>query len=107
MNSKKQAPVKYYVGIDVGSASVRAALVDEFGIVVAHADQPIQIWEPQPDHYEQSSADIWAACCLVTKVCKENEDVLQGSSSSFESLRPSSHGPLISNSVRAVLLYNL
>jgi len=80
MHSKKQTPVKYYVGIDVGSASVRAALVDEYGTVVAHADQPIQIWEPQPDHYEQSSADIWAACCSVTKVCEEKEnegDVLQ------------------------------
>ncbi|XP_054021637.1 FGGY carbohydrate kinase domain-containing protein isoform X4 [Dryobates pubescens] len=67
MYSEKQSPAKYYVGIDVGTASVRAALVDEHGTVVAHADQPIQIWEPQPGHYEQSSADIWAACCSVTK----------------------------------------
>ncbi|KAM6265010.1 FGGY carbohydrate kinase domain-containing protein isoform 2-T2 [Spheniscus humboldti] len=80
MHSKKQAPLKYYVGIDVGSASVRAALVDEFGTVVAHADQPIQIWEPQPDHYEQSSADIWAACCLVTKkvVCGVDASWIRG-----------------------------
>ncbi|XP_030427381.1 FGGY carbohydrate kinase domain-containing protein isoform X3 [Gopherus evgoodei] len=67
MQSEKQDPVNYYVGIDVGTASVRAALVDQFGTIVAHADQPIQIWEPQPDHYEQSSDDIWAACCTVTK----------------------------------------
>ncbi|XP_061209402.1 FGGY carbohydrate kinase domain-containing protein isoform X5 [Neopsephotus bourkii] len=67
MHSKKQTPEKYYVGIDVGSASVRAALVDGLGTVVAHAEHPIQIWEPQPDHYEQSSTDIWAACCSVTK----------------------------------------
>ncbi|KAM9008819.1 FGGY carbohydrate kinase domain-containing protein isoform 4-T9 [Ara ararauna] len=67
MHSKKQTPEKYYVGIDVGSASVRAALVDGFGTVIAHAEQPIQIWEPQAEHYEQSSADIWAACCSVTK----------------------------------------
>ncbi|XP_071666273.1 FGGY carbohydrate kinase domain-containing protein isoform X4 [Patagioenas fasciata] len=80
MHSEKQAPVKYYVGIDVGSASVRAALVDEFGTVVAHADQPIQIWEPQPDHYEQSSADIWAACCSVTKkvVCGVDASWIRG-----------------------------
>ncbi|NXC13092.1 FGGY protein, partial [Corythaeola cristata] len=80
MHSKKQTPVKYYVGIDVGSASVRAALVDEFGTVVAHADQPIQIWEPQPDHYEQSSADIWAACCSVTKkvVCGVDPNRIRG-----------------------------
>ncbi|XP_032922772.1 FGGY carbohydrate kinase domain-containing protein isoform X3 [Catharus ustulatus] len=67
MPGEKQSAVKYYVGVDVGSASVRAALVDGFGTVVAHAEQPIQVWEPQPDHYEQSSADIWAACCSVTK----------------------------------------
>ncbi|XP_075280504.1 FGGY carbohydrate kinase domain-containing protein isoform X3 [Opisthocomus hoazin] len=80
MHSKKQTPVKYYVGIDVGSASVRAALVDEYGTVVAHADQPIQIWEPQPDHYEQSSADIWAACCSVTKkvVCGVDASRIRG-----------------------------
>ncbi|KAM6077477.1 FGGY carbohydrate kinase domain-containing protein isoform 3-T16 [Theristicus caerulescens] len=80
MHSKKQAPVRYYVGIDVGSASVRAALVDEFGTVVAHADQPIQIWEPEPDHYEQSSSDIWAACCLVTKkvVCGVDASRIRG-----------------------------
>lgn len=73
MHSERQTSVKYYVGIDVGSASVRAALVDEFGTVVMHAEQPIQIWEPQPDHYEQSSADIWAACCAVTKVPEGKE----------------------------------
>ncbi|XP_035188637.1 FGGY carbohydrate kinase domain-containing protein isoform X2 [Oxyura jamaicensis] len=80
MHSKKQTSVKYYVGIDVGSASVRAALVDEFGTVVAHAEQPIQIWEPQPDHYEQSSADIWAACCTVTKkvVCGRDASRIRG-----------------------------
>lgn len=68
MQSKDLEPVNYYVGIDVGTASVRAALVDQFGTLVAYADQPIQIWAPQPDHYEQSSDDIWAACCAVTKV---------------------------------------
>ncbi|XP_074762208.1 FGGY carbohydrate kinase domain-containing protein isoform X3 [Athene noctua] len=80
MHSNKQTSVKYYVGIDVGSASVRAALVDGFGTVVAHADQPIQIWEPQPDHYEQSSADIWAACCSVTKkvVCGVDASQIRG-----------------------------
>ncbi|XP_047917948.2 FGGY carbohydrate kinase domain-containing protein isoform X4 [Anser cygnoides] len=80
MHSKEQTSVKYYVGIDVGSASVRAALVDEFGTVVAHAEQPIQIWEPQPDHYEQSSADIWAACCTVTKkvVCGIDASWIRG-----------------------------
>ncbi|XP_029473731.1 FGGY carbohydrate kinase domain-containing protein isoform X2 [Rhinatrema bivittatum] len=67
MQSEIQDAVNYYVGIDVGTASVRAAMIDQAGTVVAQADEPIQIWEPRPDHYEQSSDDIWAACCKVAK----------------------------------------
>ncbi|XP_069498176.1 FGGY carbohydrate kinase domain-containing protein isoform X2 [Ambystoma mexicanum] len=67
MQTIHQEDVKYYVGIDVGTASVRAALVDQYGSMVAQAEQRIQIWEPQLDHYEQSSGEIWAACCTVAK----------------------------------------
>ncbi|XP_066481444.1 FGGY carbohydrate kinase domain-containing protein isoform X3 [Tiliqua scincoides] len=75
MQSENLEPVNYYVGIDVGTASVRAALVDQLGTVVAYAEQPIQIWAPQPDHYEQSSDDIWAACCIVTKKVIQGIDI--------------------------------
>ncbi|KAJ1170469.1 hypothetical protein NDU88_002346, partial [Pleurodeles waltl] len=67
MQRTNKEETKYYVGIDVGTASVRAALVDQFGTIVAQADQGVQIWGPQVDHYEQSSDDIWAACCTVSK----------------------------------------
>uniref|UniRef100_A0A8C5WKX3 FGGY carbohydrate kinase domain-containing protein n=1 Tax=Leptobrachium leishanense TaxID=445787 RepID=A0A8C5WKX3_9ANUR len=67
MWTEKMAEALYYVGVDVGTASVRAALVDQFGTVVHQAEESIQIWEPQPDHYEQSSENIWKACCQVTK----------------------------------------
>lgn len=63
----KQEQRCYYVGVDVGTGSVRAALVDQSGILLAFAEQPIQQWEPQFNHHEQSSEDIWAACCVVTK----------------------------------------
>lgn len=59
---------RYYVGVDVGTGSVRAALVDQKGTLLAFADQAINKWEPQFNHHEQSSEDIWAACCIVTKV---------------------------------------
>ena len=61
-------PRSYYVGVDVGTGSVRAALVDQRGTLLAFADQPINQWEPQFNHHEQSSEDIWAACCIVSKV---------------------------------------
>uniref|UniRef100_A0A8C6MPJ4 FGGY carbohydrate kinase domain-containing protein n=1 Tax=Mus spicilegus TaxID=10103 RepID=A0A8C6MPJ4_MUSSI len=72
MSGRDQEPSRYYVGIDVGTGSVRAALVDQRGLLLAFAEQPIKKWEPQFNHHEQSSEDIWAACCLVTK------EVVQG-----------------------------
>lgn len=57
-----------YVGVDVGSGSVRAALVTRDGRVKATAEEEITVWTPQPDHYEQSSADIWRKCCNTVKV---------------------------------------
>ncbi|XP_026521736.1 FGGY carbohydrate kinase domain-containing protein isoform X1 [Notechis scutatus] len=77
MQSENLGPVNYYVGIDVGTSSVRAALVDQFGTVMAYADHPIQIWAPQPNYYEQSSDDIWAACCIVTKKITQGINISQ------------------------------
>ncbi|KAJ8779704.1 hypothetical protein J1605_012588 [Eschrichtius robustus] len=67
----------YYVGVDVGTGSVRAALVDQRGTLLAFADQPINQWEPQFNHHEQSSEDIWAACCIVTKKVVQGIDLNQ------------------------------
>ncbi|TNN81491.1 FGGY carbohydrate kinase domain-containing protein [Liparis tanakae] len=57
----------YYVGVDVGTASVRAALVTRAGLVMSTAEETISIWEPQSDHYVQSSTEIWEKCCTVVK----------------------------------------
>ena len=58
----------FYVGVDVGTSSVRAALIGQNGEVVTMATHPIDIFEPQPDFYEQSSDNIWNGCCAVVKV---------------------------------------
>lgn len=57
----------FYVGVDVGTASVRAALVTKDGLLKSTSEEPISIWEPQSDHYVQSSTDIWEKCCTVVK----------------------------------------
>ncbi|XP_017165273.1 FGGY carbohydrate kinase domain-containing protein isoform X2 [Poecilia reticulata] len=57
----------YYVGVDVGTASVRAALVTREGLLKTTAEEPITIWNPQPEHYVQSSTEIWQKCCSVVK----------------------------------------
>ncbi|XP_051553571.1 FGGY carbohydrate kinase domain-containing protein isoform X3 [Myxocyprinus asiaticus] len=64
----------YYVGVDVGTASVRAALVTQDGHVKHMAEEPIHIWEPCADHYEQSSTDIWTKCGNVVKKVTQDID---------------------------------
>lgn len=58
----------FYVGVDVGTASVRAALVTKEGHLKTAAQEPVSIWEPHGDHYVQSSSEIWDKCCAVVRV---------------------------------------
>ena len=59
---------RYYVGVDVGTGSVRAMLVGHSGHIVTMAAHPLDTWEPDTDLYEQSSDDIWSACCKTVQV---------------------------------------
>lgn len=60
----------YFVGVDVGSGSVRAALVDQTGHVLKTSVKELQTWKPRVNFYEQSSNDIWDCCVYVIKVIK-------------------------------------
>jgi D-ribulokinase len=53
----------FFVGVDVGTGSVRAALFDAGGTMHGSASAAIQLWRPEADFVEQSSTDIWAKCC--------------------------------------------
>jgi len=48
-----------FVGIDVGSASVRAGIFDATGKRLAFAVRPIDQFHPRALFVEQSSGDIW------------------------------------------------
>ncbi|KAJ6644432.1 FGGY carbohydrate kinase domain-containing protein [Pseudolycoriella hygida] len=61
----------YFVGVDVGTGSSRAALVTSTGKVVKTHVKEIKTWNPRPDHYEQSSDDIWQAVCECVKAVSE------------------------------------
>ncbi|KPU77698.1 uncharacterized protein Dana_GF24780, isoform C [Drosophila ananassae] len=63
--SKASEP--YFVGVDVGTGSARAALVASDGRVVEQSVQEIKTWTPEPHYYEQSTQDIWGAICKVVK----------------------------------------
>lgn len=61
----------YYIGIDVGTKSVRAGLYDSNGVMKAHHSIPIAVWTNPgvlEDSYEQSSDNIWSAVQCTVKV---------------------------------------
>jgi FGGY-family pentulose kinase len=53
---------RFYLGVDVGTGSARAAVFDARGVRAGLGTHPIQRWEPKTDFHEQSSNDIWTAC---------------------------------------------
>ncbi|XP_053625302.1 FGGY carbohydrate kinase domain-containing protein isoform X2 [Plodia interpunctella] len=57
----------YFIGVDVGSGSVRAALVDDKGHVVTTSVKELKTWKPKLDYYEQSSNNVWECCIFVIK----------------------------------------
>ncbi|XP_064624599.1 FGGY carbohydrate kinase domain-containing protein-like [Lineus longissimus] len=64
----------YFIGVDVGSGSVRAALVTSGGHVKNVSSHPLQIWNPRPKFYEQSSDNVWNACCMVVQTVTQDVD---------------------------------
>ncbi len=56
------ASPRHYLGIDVGTGSVRAAIFDADGTLAGMGVAPIQTFRPEEDFVEQSSEDIWAGC---------------------------------------------
>ena len=59
--------MSYFLGIDVGTGSARAGIFNARGRRLGSASEPIKMWKPAPDHVEQSSEDIWRACCRATR----------------------------------------
>ncbi|KAI3341549.1 Nup93/Nic96-domain-containing protein [Ustulina deusta] len=57
------SPQDHYIGIDVGTGSARACLIDSSGDIKALASEAIKLWQPQTGYYEQSTTDIWHCIC--------------------------------------------
>jgi hypothetical protein len=58
----------YFVGVDVGTGSVRAALVTRNGKLLHTSSKNTKTWSPAVGYFEQSTDDIWRAVCYVVKV---------------------------------------
>jgi len=59
----------YYIGVDVGTGSARAALVQRDGTLVASSTHNTPTWRDEEDHriFEQSTTATWAAICSAVK----------------------------------------
>ncbi|EKG20015.1 Carbohydrate kinase FGGY [Macrophomina phaseolina MS6] len=55
--------VDHYIGVDVGTGSARACIMNDQGDIVGLASENIGLWQPQTGYYEQSTTDIWRCIC--------------------------------------------
>ncbi|KAK3075873.1 hypothetical protein LTR53_000447 [Teratosphaeriaceae sp. CCFEE 6253] len=53
----------HYIGIDVGTGSARACIMDDKGDIVGLASENIGLWQPETGYYEQSTSNIWRCIC--------------------------------------------
>lgn len=53
----------YYIGIDLGTSSVKLLLMNDMGDVVATASRSYEVDYPQPGWSQQDPRDWWAAAC--------------------------------------------
>ncbi|KAG8903075.1 hypothetical protein FRB99_003781 [Tulasnella sp. 403] len=67
----------YYVGIDVGTGSARAALLTHNGEVIASATHATQTWRSPKDSaiFEQSTSDIWEQICSCVREVLDKSNV--------------------------------
>jgi ribulose kinase len=67
----------FAVGVDIGTGSVRAGIVDvHTGQIISESvnTHAIKTWHDRTDFYEQSAQDIWNATCLVVRIAIENAE---------------------------------
>jgi D-ribulokinase len=66
------------IGVDVGTADVRAGVFDSRGTLLATARSPIAVWHEAGDIVEQSSSDIWSACVSAVRAAMKTADLPPG-----------------------------
>src|SRR5688572_9538629 len=55
-----------FVGLDIGTSGIKAAVVDTAGNVVALATAPCEVQRPNPGHVEQDPEPYWSAASHCT-----------------------------------------
>ena len=63
------------IGVDVGTANVRAGIFDSRGALLATGRSPITVWHEAGDIVEQSSSDVWDACVRAVRTAMKTADL--------------------------------
>lgn len=70
----------HFIGIDVGTGSARACIINARGDIVSLASENISLWQPQPGFYEQSTTEIWSKISIaVRRALSTSKDTTTGS----------------------------
>ncbi|KAB8339190.1 hypothetical protein FH972_022125 [Carpinus fangiana] len=65
----------HYIGIDVGTGSARACIMDAKGDIVGLHSENIGLWQPQTGYYEQSTTDIWRCICTSIRTAMNQHNI--------------------------------
>lgn len=68
-------PDVYFIGVDVGTGSARACLIDSNGLILGLCERPITRKELKRNHITQNSTEIWNAICFCVKNCLRDSEV--------------------------------
>ncbi len=67
MGAQSLSDPPYFLGLDVGTQSLRAALVDRHGRTAAFGIAPIETTHPRPTWAEQDPGQWWAAASIAVR----------------------------------------
>lgn len=65
----------YYAGVDVGTGSARAVIIDQSGSILGLAEKPISRQELKENHITQNSTEIWEGICYCVKTALSHSNV--------------------------------
>ncbi|WP_300001505.1 FGGY-family carbohydrate kinase [uncultured Cedecea sp.] len=66
---------QYFIGVDVGSASVRTAVFNRTGQRLGFSVLPVSQFKPKTDHVEQSATEIWTQVCLSVRTAVQQSAI--------------------------------
>ena len=67
--------MKYFLGVDNGGTSTKAALYDSRGRELAAAGRDTRVLTPAPDRFERDMEEMWEANCAVIRETVEKSGV--------------------------------